>query len=363
MIRSFIINNYLAKEFIKVIFNMSLAFFSLGFIVNLFEEINYFKDYDVGIDTPIILTLLFVPSLIYNMFPFLMLLSGIFFFLKIKKTEEITAMKVSGMSNFSVIVVPSVLAILIGIFMITAVNPITSFMVKKYEATKGSFDIEKDYLAALTVNGIWIKEKNFGKNFIIKAQNLENENLLDVIIYEFDNENNFVKRIDAEYADISSLSWILKDVKIIYSNKESEEENIENYTYRSMYDIKKITSLYSNLDTISFWNMKNEIKLLNDRGYSTREMRSKLQKSLAFPFFLLSMILLSGVFTLGIRVKESNWTYVFLAIITSVLIFYFNEFSAALGNTEKLPIEISVWMPIVIIFIFGAVGLIHANQK
>ena len=26
-------------------------------------------------------------------------------------------------------------------------------------------------------------------------------------------------------------------------------------------------------------------------------------------------------------------------------------------------IEISVWMPIVIIFIFGAVGLIHANQK
>ena len=363
MIRSFIINNYLAKEFLKVIFNMSLAFFSLGFIVNLFEEINYFKDYDVGIDTPIILTLLFVPSLIYNMFPFLMLLSGIFFFLKIKKTEEITAMKVSGMSNFSVIVVPSVLAILIGIFMITAVNPITSFMVKKYEATKGSFDIEKDYLAALTVNGIWIKEKNFGKNFIIKAQNLENENLLDVIIYEFDNENNFVKRIDAAYADISSLSWILKDVKIIYSNKESEEENIENYTYRSMYDIKKITSLYSNLDTISFWNMKNEIKLLNDRGYSTREMRSKLQKSLAFPFFLLSMILLSGVFTLGIRVKESNWTYVFLAIITSVLIFYFNEFSAALGNTEKLPIEISVWMPIVIIFIFGAVGLIHANQK
>ena len=53
----------------------------------------------------------------------------------------------------------------------------------------------------------------------------------------------------------------------------------------------------------------------------------------------------------------------FIAIITSVLIFYFNEFSAALGNTNKLPIETSVWMPIVIIFIFSAVGLIHANQN
>jgi len=121
--------------------------------------------------------------------------------------------------------------------------------------------------------------------------------------------------------------------------------------------------LYSNLDTISFWNLENEIKLLTDRGYSTREMRTKLHQSLAYPFFLLSMVLLSGVFTLGMGFRESNWTYVFIAIISSVLIFYFNDFSAALGKTDKLPVEISVWMPIVIIFIFGAVGIIHANQK
>ena len=75
------------------------------------------------------------------------------------------------------------------------------------------------------------------------------------------------------------------------------------------------------------------------------------------------MILLSGVFTLGMRFKEDNWTYIFIAIITSILIFYFNDFSAALGKTDKLPIEVSVWMPIVIIFVFGAVGMIHANQK
>ena len=51
-----------------------------------------------------ILNVLFVPSILYNMFPFVTLLSGIWFFLKIKKTDEITAMKVSGMSNFSVII-------------------------------------------------------------------------------------------------------------------------------------------------------------------------------------------------------------------------------------------------------------------
>ena len=85
MIKSFIINKYLATEFLKIIFGMTFAFFCLGFILNIFEEINFFKDFDVGIEIPIILSTLFVPTLLYEMFPFVVLLSGIWFFLKIKK--------------------------------------------------------------------------------------------------------------------------------------------------------------------------------------------------------------------------------------------------------------------------------------
>ena len=363
MIRSIIINNYMAKEFLKIILNMSLIFFCLGFIINLFEEINFFKDFDVGIEIPILLSLLYIPNLLYNAFPFVVLLSGIWFFQKIKKTDEIIAMKISGMSNFSMIMVPSILAIILGIFIVTSINPITSIFVKKYETIRGAYEKEQNYLAAITVNGIWIKEKNFGKNYIIRSQQLDKQKLIDLTIYEFDYSNNFLRRIEASSADISSLNWNLRDAKVIDKDGKTISKNIDNLSYQSMYDIKKIKSLYSNLDTISFWNLEKEIKLLEDRGYSSSEMRSKLQRSLAFPFFLLSMILLSGVFTLGMRLKENNWTYIFVAIITSVLVFYFNDFSAALGKTEKLPIEASVWMPIIIIFIFGAVGLMHANQK
>ena len=363
MIRNFVINKYLAKEFFKIVINTSLIFFCLGFVLNLFEEINFFKDLEVGINVPIILSALFVPSLLYNMFPFVILISGIWFFLKIKKTDEIIALKVSGISNFSIIIIPSIVSIILGILIITAFNPITSVLVKKYEIIKGSYEKDQEYLAAITVNGIWIKEKNINKNNIIRSSNLNNENLIRVTIYEFDKENNFVKRIEAKSANISSFNWILKDATIIDADGNYLSSNISRLDYISMYDIQKIKSLYSNLDTISFWNLKNEIQLLEARGYSTREMEAKFQRSFAFPFFLLSMVLLSGVFTLGMTFKENNWSYVFIAIITSVLIFYFNDFSAALGKTEKLPILISVWMPIVIIFIFSGAGVIHANQK
>ena len=359
MIKSTTLNFYFAKEFLKTTLNISVVFFCLGLIINLFEEINFFKDYDVGIYLPLILSFLYVPSLFYNMFPFVILLSGIWFFLNIKRTDEVTALKISGLSNFSIIIVPSLVSVILGIFFITAINPVTSVLVKKYEKTKGSFEKDQDYLAAITVNGIWIKEKNN----IIRAAKLSNDKFIEVSIYEFDEESNFLRRLEAKSANINLKNWILHDVKVIDVNGKTIEENLSNVSYRSMYDINQIKSLYSNLDTVSFWDIKNEIELLENRGYSTNEMRSKMHQSIAFPFFLISMVFLSGVISLGFYLKDNNWNYIFISIISSVLIFYFNRFSAALGKTDKLPIEVSVWMPIVIIFLISSVGIIHANQK
>ena len=63
MITSFVINKYLSKEFIKIVFNMCVVFFALGLVINLFEEINFFKDYGEGIRLPLYLSILFVLSL------------------------------------------------------------------------------------------------------------------------------------------------------------------------------------------------------------------------------------------------------------------------------------------------------------
>ena len=85
MIRSFVLNKYISKEFIKITINTIIIFFSLGLIMNLFEEINFFKDIDGKIYIPLLLSLLIVPSLLYNMMPFIILISGIWFFFKSKK--------------------------------------------------------------------------------------------------------------------------------------------------------------------------------------------------------------------------------------------------------------------------------------
>jgi len=361
MTKSLLINKYLGIEFIKIVFNTNLVFFFLGCIMNLFEEINFFKDLDVGLRLPLVLTFLYVPSLLNHFFPFVILISCIWFFLKIKKTDELTAINISGVSNLSVILIPSSLTIVLGILFVTAISPLAAGLVQKYESIKGSYETDQGYLAAITENGIWIKEKNLTRNSLIRATHLSDNNLIDVSIYEFDINYNFVRRLEALSANISTKEWVLKSVTMVDGNAKSKY--IKEITYNSIYDLQKIKRLYSNLDTISFWNIKNEIKLLEERGYSTKDMEVKLHKSYAFPFYLLSMVLLSSVFTLASNRRDGSWHYVFISISLSILIFFFNDFSAALGKTEKLPLEMSVWMPIIIILILSSIGLIHANQK
>ena len=84
MFKAMLINKYLGQEFLQITIKTTLIFFALGFIMNLFEEINFFKDLNVKVYTPIILSLLFTPSLLHDFFPFIILVSGILFFLKIK---------------------------------------------------------------------------------------------------------------------------------------------------------------------------------------------------------------------------------------------------------------------------------------
>ena len=63
-----IILNYLLKNFLKTVFMWIMIFYSFGIILNLFEEIEFFKNINVSILTPLILTSIFIPSMVIQLF-------------------------------------------------------------------------------------------------------------------------------------------------------------------------------------------------------------------------------------------------------------------------------------------------------
>ena len=67
--------------------------------MNLFEEINYFKNYDVGIFLPISFIFMIIPSILINIFPFILFLSSMWVFIKLKNNRDILSLKTFGFSN------------------------------------------------------------------------------------------------------------------------------------------------------------------------------------------------------------------------------------------------------------------------
>ena len=96
-----------------------------------------------------------------------------------------------------------------------------------------------------------------------------------------------IERTEIEEREVSSFWGAQKirlnkgGIKPDSEKKISVDTNVtEEIIYNSLYDIAKIRTLYSNLDTVSFWGIKNQIQILKDRGYSTSEMQAKYQKTI-----------------------------------------------------------------------------------
>ena len=357
-----VIYNYIIKNYLKIVLNMTLVFFGVVILLNLFQEIEFFKDLDVGIQLPLTLTIMLAPNIVIKIFPFIIFFSAMWYLVSINNNKELLTLKVFGISNLKMISILSIVTFLIGIIILLTINPFTSSMIKYYEQTKSAYSKDTDHLVSINKNGVWIKEKSDEKLKLMYAKNLEKNNLNKLSIYVFDTSNKDLKRIEVDKADITSNNWVLNNVKV-YNNDNNLPETKEVMTFNSMFNLSKIKSAYKNLDTISFVRLlKDQEKLLDD-GYSKLVIQEKINSHFSLPIFLVLMVFLASIFGLETRNKVNNTYYIFISIITCVLIYYFKDLSIALGQTNKISIILSVWMPLIAVTLFCSIGLLRLYEK
>ena len=75
------------------------------------------------------------------------------------------------------------------------------------------------------------------------------------------------------------------------------------------------------------------------------------------------MVVLASIFTIGKMDTRHNYYYILLSILVSVIVFYFKDLSIALGQTEKINLALSIWMPVIVISLFCSIGVIQINEK
>ena len=97
-------------------------------------------------------------------------------------------------------------------------------------------------------------------------------------------------------------------------------------------------------------------------NYSTIEVDYHLNNLVAYPFLITIITILSAIIMLNIKFQNQNFFNCF-GIVFSVLIYYVNFFFGALGKNEKLPLLISIWIPVIILSIISIIGMIRINEN
>jgi lipopolysaccharide export system permease protein len=360
------INRYIINEYIKSLFIVIAVMLSIILLINLLDEFNFFKSKkDLKFIFFIIFTILKIPNVLINLFPFIVLFGGIVFYLKIYNHNEVISLRVMGYSNIQIILIPALTSFVIGYIIVFLIVPFSSSMLRYYEDLRSEYNETKN-LVFVNETGIWILDKNEKEKNIIRIEKISKDFSVasQITIYNYDSSNNFIKRIDATEGIINDKNWQLNKVHIISSNKKNNKENfLNNYNYTSNININELKNVYKNTDTTSLLDINKEMSILEDKGYSTIDLRIRYQKLISFPIYLLAMSILSGLMIINLGKTSNYLKYGSYGVIISIIIYFLNDLSITIAKSGIISVDFSVWIPIFLIILINLVGITQVNAK
>ncbi len=352
---------YLLKKFLKKLFLVSGIFFILILIINLIEESNFLKDTDANFITPVILSSLNAPSLLYEMFPFIFLISTQFFFIDIFENKEILTLRQFGMDNFSLLRFLTFISFILGILVIVLFYNFSSILKNEYLKIKNNYAKDKKYLAVITKNGLWIKDKQKDGDLIINAEKIENEFLINSSITQFDKNFFITKNIVANKVNILTKDWLLIDA--IVTELDNSSNKYKQIRFRTNFDLEKISNLFSDLTSLTYFDLLKLEKDYKAIGYSVNEINIQKHRFYSLPFLLSAMTIIATIIMIYNKFKQKILFNLFIGILFSVLVYYLGNFSNLLGENGKLPLILSVWFPVLMLLSFSIIGVIKLNEK
>ena len=211
---------------------------------------------------------------------------------------------------------------------------------------KNQFTSDDKYLAVITENGLWIRDEINGTINITNADKLLNNHLVNVSIVQFDKNYNLLQVINSEKVNIKSKNW---DIESAFVTKKNITKELESLDFNSNFDIEIISNLFSNLSSMSLFKLSKLKKDYKKLGYSTVGIEVYENKIFSVPIYLSIMTLLSAIIMFNSKFRKSKIFNIILGISLSVVIYYVNYFSGLLGETGKIPIILSVWLPLIIL--------------
>ena len=351
---------YIIKTYFYNFLIISLIFLSIGFILNFFEELKFFDDKNVGVYYPILLTLLNTPSILFELFPFIFLITTKFFYIYLNDRNEIEILKNNGINYFKILSILSFLSLILGVAILIIYYTFSSNLKSHYFNFKNNFSDKNEYLAVVNESGLWIKEEISETINIIHAKKFKENFIEDITITQTNSKFKIPNTIIADKADISKKIWVLNNVQLIDNKAQNKE--FDKYSYESSFTGEVIAKLFSNLNSLNLYQLYELSKNYSKIGYSTTEVMVHLNKLYSMPIFFLLMTVLGFLIMIKFKFIKTKFFTVVIGVFVSVIVYYLNYFSSLFGSNETLHIGLSIWLPHLILLLICSLGIVKINE-
>ena len=351
-----ILDRYLIRQFLLVLF-FSLAALSIIFIlVNLIEHIDYFIDRKANFITVLTYYLYFTPEVLTLVIPVAMLLSTLFSIGVLSKYNEITALKSSGSSLYRILTPVYILAFIISILVVLFKGYVVPYAnQEKVEIKKIKFEkirsAERAQIIDLFVQG------DGGWIFHFKIYDTKLKQGVDALFQRFE-DKKLVEWLEAQNVVWKDPGWLLEKGRVrVFEDTSFQAEKYETFSSWVRYDLKAKPELFSREqktpDQMNLKELSSYIKLRQKSGKDVT--REQVNMYVLFSFSLLNFIIVLFGAPLAAHPRRSGLAFNFgVTVIVGFIYYSLFKIGQSLGYNQKLPPWLSAWGGNII---FGILGL------
>lgn len=313
---------------------------------------------NVALSMVLLMGLYKLPEVGQLIFPFAILFSAMLTFWQLTKNKELIIVRAAGLSAWQFLMPIILCSFMIGVLKLLAINPLSALFIEQYNNLEARHLEQKTSLISVTQQGLWLRQVNLNRANEPEAVILHSSkvkmpgwNLTNVMMFFFDDQNNFLRRVDADNATLKPGEWVFDGATV---NQPGElAKRVGQLSLETSLTMEELMDSFASIETIPFWKLPEQIKILHETGFDATRLQIHLQNLLAQPLLFVAMILLAASVSLNQSRMGGGVFLIMSGVVIGFVVFFSSSFLQALGASQQIPVLIAAWFPAIISFILG----------
>jgi lipopolysaccharide export system permease protein len=350
---------YLADRFARAVIAAFLSVFVLIYAVDLVELLR--RSGDSPRATGILmaaLSFLRTPTFAEQALPFAVLFGSMIAFLNLSRKMELVVARAAGVSVWQFLTPPLVVIVLIGVGSVAAYNPLSTWMRQRAD------EIESTVFGGPASGsiGIWIRQKSVDGQSIIRAlaRNGDSAEFRNIEVFNFDDDGNFIERLEAASGELRDGYWALHEAKVVTPGFETLP--VSTYLLATSLNRREVAQAFDAPETVSFWSLPELANQTARAGLDPTAYQLKYQELLARPLTLASMVLVAACFSLRFFRMGGIEYLVSGGVAAGFVLYVATKVVGDLGGAGFVSTSVAGWSPGIVGCLFGVYVLLQQED-